>query len=226
MTKHLQVRLAVVRRLLRVRLAVGVLAMLAMHAPGVRAEQAGPVAAPEMPAASAAPPSSATAPATAPAPAPATAPPTAAPAPPTIVDLPVDESTYENTENCISMREIRNHIVLDDRHIVFELRRGRYVLSQFKQRCEYLRQQDTIALHAVGGGSRLCALDQVSVLESNMHVGRAVGGFDNIGGFMVIGRCFLGPFEEITKDQLGGLRDAVRARQGDDDGLWDWITGD
>jgi hypothetical protein len=226
MTKHLQVRLAVVRRLLRVRLAVGVLAMLAMHAPGVRAEQAGPVAAPEMPAASAAPPSSATAPATAPAPAPATAPPTAAPAPPTIVDLPVDESTYENTENCISMREIRNHIVLDDRHIVFELRRGRYVLSQFKQRCEYLRQQDTIALHAVGGGSRLCALDQVSVLESNMHVGRAVGGFDNIGGFMVIGRCFLGPFEEITKEQLGGLRDAVRARQGDDDGLWDWITGD
>jgi hypothetical protein len=220
------VRLAVVRRLLRVRLAVGVLAMLAMHAPGVRAEQAGPVAAPEMPAASAAPPSSATAPATAPAPAPATAPPTAAPAPPTIVDLPVDESTYENTENCISMREIRNHIVLDDRHIVFELRRGRYVLSQFKQRCEYLRQQDTIALHAVGGGSRLCALDQVSVLESNMHVGRAVGGFDNIGGFMVIGRCFLGPFEEITKEQLGGLRDAVRARQGDDDGLWDWITGD
>jgi hypothetical protein len=215
-----------VRRLLRVRLAVGVLAMLAMHAPGVRAEQAGPVAAPEMPAASAAPPSSATAPATAPAPAPATAPPTAAPAPPTIVDLPVDESTYENTENCISMREIRNHIVLDDRHIVFELRRGRYVLSQFKQRCEYLRQQDTIALHAVGGGSRLCALDQVSVLESNMHVGRAVGGFDNIGGFMVIGRCFLGPFEEITKEQLGGLRDAVRARQGDDDGLWDWITGD
>jgi hypothetical protein len=205
---------------------VGVLAMLAMHAPGVRAEQAGPVAAPEMPAASAAPPSSATAPATAPAPAPATAPPTAAPAPPTIVDLPVDESTYENTENCISMREIRNHIVLDDRHIVFELRRGRYVLSQFKQRCEYLRQQDTIALHAVGGGSRLCALDQVSVLESNMHVGRAVGGFDNIGGFMVIGRCFLGPFEEITKEQLGGLRDAVRARQGDDDGLWDWITGD
>jgi hypothetical protein len=215
-----------------------VLAMLAMHAPGVRAEQAGPVAAPEMPAASAAPslPSSASASApaaapeaaVAPAPAPATSPATAtaAPAPPTIVDLPVDESTYENTENCISMRDIRNHIVLDDRHIVFELRRGRYVLSQFKQRCEYLRQQDTIALHAVGGGSRLCALDQVSVLESNMHVGRAVGGFDNIGGFMVIGRCFLGPFEEITKEQLGGLRDAVRARQGDDDGLWDWITGD
>ena len=154
------------------------------------------------------------------------APATAAPAPPTIVDLPVEESTYENTENCISMREIRNHIVLDDRHIVFELRRGRYVLSQFKQRCEYLRQQDTIALHAVGGGSRLCALDQVSVLESNLNVGRAVGGFENIGGFTVIGRCFLGPFEEITKEQLASLRDAVRARQRDDDGLWDWISGD
>jgi hypothetical protein len=150
----------------------------------------------------------------------------AAPPAPSIADLPVDETTYENTTNCINLREIRNHIVLDDRNLVFELRRGRYVLSQLRQRCEFLRQRDTIALNTTGGGSQLCALDQVSVLEPNLGVGRAVGAIDSVGGFAVIGRCFLGPFEEITKEQLAAMRDAMKARQRDSGSFWDWIKGE
>lgn len=147
------------------------------------------------------------------------------PAPPSIADLPVDESTYENTSNCINLRDIRNHVVLDDRNLVFELRRGRYVLSQLRQRCEFLRQRDTIALRTTGGGAQLCALDEVSVLEPNLNVGRAVGSIDSLGGFAVIGRCFLGPFEEITKEQLAAMRDAMKARQRDSGSFWDWMKG-
>ncbi len=220
MTIHLQRRSARLRRVLACALSIVSLACSPLaganqagaddaEVPGVVAAQAPQPDAPSGAAAGAAP-----------APTPQAAPP-----PPTIIDLPTAETTYADAEPCISMREIRNHIALDDRHIVFELRRGRYVLSQFRQRCEYLRQQDTIALHAVGGGSRLCAMDQVSVLESNPHVGRSVGGYGDIGGFTVIGRCFLGPFEEITREQLAGLRDAMKTRQRDDAGFWDWIRG-
>ena len=118
-----------------------------------------------------------------------------------VVDLPTDEATYGSAQSCINLRSIRGHTILDGGHIVFHLPRGRYMLSQLQPRCSALRRNDVIQLNP-GSIARLCALDKVSVL------GAAFGS----GGLQVIDTCFLGAFEEISKEQLHALKDSVRVR--------------
>ncbi len=119
-----------------------------------------------------------------------------------VVDLPTDEAVYGNSQSCISMSAIRSHTILDGGHIVFHLPRGRYMLSQLKPRCASLRKNDVIQLNPTST-ARLCALDKVE----------ALGGAPGRGGFQVIDTCVLGPFEEISREQLLALKNELQSRR-------------
>jgi hypothetical protein len=85
-------------------------------------------------------------------------------------------------ESCISPQQIKRTNVLDDNHILFEMRGNKYLLNTLDHKCSRLGFERSISYTVRGG--RLCNTDTVSV-------------FDNSLG--PISSCFLGKFEILEK---------------------------
>ena len=115
-----------------------------------------------------------------------------------IAEQPVNENDYIDAGNCIVLSDVKETIIIDSRHIVFELRRGKFVLNQLRQACVNLHQ-DSLLLFEHQGMS-LCNLDRLDVRD------RSVAG--------VNGSCSLGRFEEISKAQMVALKEAARQVRG------------
>lgn len=84
-------------------------------------------------------------------------------------------------ENCIRHQSIRRTKVLDDNHIIFEMRNKKYFLNTLDHHCPRLGLERAITYNIRGG--RLCNVDVVSVLDS-LGIGAT---------------CFLGKFEILQK---------------------------
>jgi len=90
--------------------------------------------------------------------------------------------TQTNTfENCISPHRIRDTNVLDDNHIIFEMRDRRILLNTLDSTCRRLGFERSISYTVRGG--KLCNTDTVSV-------------FNGVGP---VASCFLGKFELLEK---------------------------
>jgi len=85
-------------------------------------------------------------------------------------------------ENCVMPSRIRQTTVLDDNHILFEMRNRRVYLNTLDHKCSRLGFERSIAYDV--RGSRLCNTDVVSVFDSTTGVGPG---------------CFLGKFELLEK---------------------------
>ena len=85
-------------------------------------------------------------------------------------------------ENCISPSRIRETKVLDDSHIIFEMRGGRVYLNTLEHKCSRLGFERSITYTV--RGNRLCNIDIVYVLDSTFGAGPS---------------CFLGKFEILEK---------------------------
>ena len=91
--------------------------------------------------------------------------------------------TQTNTfENCIRPHQIKRTNVLDDNHILFEMRGNQYLLNTLDHKCSRLGFERSISYTVRGG--RLCNTDIVSVFDATMGP---------------MSSCFLGKFEILEK---------------------------
>tara|TARA_R110002096_G_scaffold428927_1_gene641262 strand:- start:92948 stop:93346 length:399 start_codon:yes stop_codon:yes gene_type:complete len=85
-------------------------------------------------------------------------------------------------ENCVRPSLIKQTKVLDDQHIIFEMRNNRVYLNTLDHKCSRLGFERSITYNVRGG--RLCSTDVVSVLDTTVGAGPG---------------CFLGKFEILEK---------------------------
>lgn len=111
------------------------------------------------------------------------------------------QQDYVDTPRCINARQIRDLDVLDDQHIVFEVRRKQYYLVQFERRCPGLRRGSPV-IYEPNGGGRLCMLDGIRATYEN--------GPGNITPGM---RCAIPKFESVSKEQVVMLKDALKVQR-------------
>lgn len=89
-------------------------------------------------------------------------------------------------EKCVRPSLIKQTRVLDDNHIIFEMRGNRVYLNTLDHKCSRLGFERSITYDV--RGNKLCSLDVVSVFDTTLGAGPG---------------CFLGEFElleEIPKD--------------------------
>ncbi|MFV2090426.1 MAG: hypothetical protein ACC642_07215 [Pseudomonadales bacterium] len=107
-----------------------------------------------------------------------------------------DSDEYIESTRCISTRLIRSTLILDDRHVVFEMSQRKYQLVQFKTRCPRLRRDSTLVYEV--RGSQLCRLDQIRPANSFGH-GQDIGP-----------PCSIPGFTEVTREQVSLLRETLK----------------
>ena len=81
-----------------------------------------------------------------------------------ILSLPLDPSEYGETKRCLSDMEFRSFRALDDRHILFEGRKGKLWINKLRGRCPDLRHGDVLVVRQFGG-SRMCEREQFQVAD-------------------------------------------------------------
>ncbi len=127
-----------------------------------------------------------------------------------ILDNPLPESDYVESNRCINSDSYRKVEVLDDRHLLFLGRRGVVWLNQLRYGCAGLGGGGVLVFQM--RNRNLCDMDGFSSVPGSG--GDVVRGTINRGGPTATGiRCTLGHFEEITEAQAGMLRKALPARK-------------
>ena len=113
---------------------------------------------------------------------------------------------YDGFKRCIDMKRIRTTKVLDERHLVVEMRsKGEYFVVQLPKRCPGLRKNRPVMTEP--RGRQFCQFDTIRPMYSN--------GF---GGLEPGMRCSISGFQAVTKEQVVQLRESLeierkRARQ-------------
>jgi hypothetical protein len=127
-----------------------------------------------------------------------------------ILDNPLPESDYVDSDRCISSDAYRKVEVLDDRHLLFLGRRGVVWLNQLRYACVGLGGGGALVFQM--RSRNLCDMDGFSSVPGS--AGDVTRGTINRAGPAAPGiRCMLGHFEEITEAQAGVLRKALPARK-------------
>ena len=104
---------------------------------------------------------------------------------------------YVEERNCLSVHRIRTVKVLDDQHVVFETRRGKRYLVQFKHRCFGLKANRPISYEV--NSSQVCKFDSIRGLE-------------NFGGRLQPGqRCQIPGFQSISEEQVVSLKKNLKS---------------
>jgi hypothetical protein len=110
------------------------------------------------------------------------------------------EDDYKTERRCVRSTSIERTEILNDRLIVFHLKRGdEKLLLQFPQRCPGLRRDVTL-LYEKGDTSRICEHDTV---QARLDLGVA----SRWGP-----RCILPAFESVTAQQIEYLKAELRRR--------------
>jgi hypothetical protein len=124
-----------------------------------------------------------------------------------ILSLPLDPSEYGETKRCLSDMEYRNFRPLDDRHILFEGRRGKLWINTLRGRCSDLRYGDVLIVKQFSG-SRMCDSDRFAVTDW----------FDwpwyrrwpwHWGTWGTGPACVLGKFQPVTPAQVAEIEDRL-----------------
>ena len=105
-----------------------------------------------------------------------------------------DPDEYAASSRCINAHRIRDSQILDDRHVIFEMSQRKYLLVQFKLRCQRLRRNSTLIYETRGGG-QLCRLDQIRAGNINERPGPP---------------CSIPGFTEVTAQQLSLLKETLK----------------
>lgn len=126
-----------------------------------------------------------------------------------ILTQPAEGGDSAEAESCLNANQYRHIQILDDQHIVFEGRRGRYWLNRLPMRCPGLRRGSTIAVERVTTLSSLCKLDSIAVYDwldwpwyRRWPLPWGSGP-----------KCALGEFQPITEPQLGAIKAALKPRK-------------
>ena len=128
-----------------------------------------------------------------------------------ILSVPLDPAEYGETKRCLSDSEYRSFRSLDERHILFEGRRGKQWINTLRTRCTDLRHGDVLIVRQFSG-TRMCDADSFEVGDW----------FDwpwyrrwpwHWGGSWGTGmQCSLGKFQPVTAEQVAEIEALLRSR--------------
>ena len=103
---------------------------------------------------------------------------------------------YVEERNCISAHRIRNVKVLDEHHVIFNMRRNKRYLVQFKHRCFGLKLNQPVSYEV--NSSQVCKFDSIQGLE-------------NFAGRLQAGqRCRISGFQSISEEQVAVLKETLK----------------
>ncbi|MEX1147205.1 MAG: DUF6491 family protein [Sphingomonadales bacterium] len=105
------------------------------------------------------------------------------------IEVPAELEAYERTGkmvNCVDTNRVRNTRVLDNQHIIFEMRGGRDYLNTLPYRCSQLGFNESFS-YTLRGFNKLCNVDFITVITGS--------GPGPVRG----ASCGLGQFELIEK---------------------------
>lgn len=117
-----------------------------------------------------------------------------------ILSYELDPAEYGETKRCLSNSEFRNYRPLDDRHILFNGRRGKLWINTLRGRCHDLRHGDVLIVRKFSG-TRMCDMDRFAVSDW----------FDwpwyrrwpwQWGSYGTGASCALGKFQPVTEAQV------------------------
>lgn len=81
-----------------------------------------------------------------------------------ILSLPLDPAEYGEPKRCLSEHEFRTFRALDDRHILFDGRRGKLWINTLRGRCHDLRWGHVLVVRPTAS-SRMCDMDRFQVAD-------------------------------------------------------------
>ena len=128
-----------------------------------------------------------------------------------ILSQPLDPAVYGETKRCLRDTEFRTFRALDDRHILFDGRRGRYWINTLRSRCVDLRHGDILIVRPFSS-TRMCEMDRFQVADwfdwpwyrrwpwrwgTSWHTGMT---------------CLLGEFQPVTEEQVVEIRAVLKRR--------------
>ena len=119
---------------------------------------------------------------------------------PTVDDIlssKTNDGDYAKTQRCIRGDAIMQTRILNDRYIVFETGRSERWLVKLSQTCPGLNPDSKLQFET--RSARLCEWDDVRVLLDN-----------GIGYPMPGPRCQLPSFQQVSKEQVDQLREALK----------------
>ncbi len=129
-----------------------------------------------------------------------------------ILSQPSDAGEYVETKRCLRETEYRDFRALDDRHILFEGRRGRMWINRLPIRCPDLRHATIITVRSTLSLGRMCRHDSFQAGDwfnwpwyrrypwrwtSPWHSGVS---------------CSLGDFQAVTPAQVDALERAIKSK--------------
>ncbi len=126
-----------------------------------------------------------------------------------ILDNPLPESDYVDSNRCIDSDSYRKVEVLDDRHLLFLGRRGVVWLNQLRYACAGLGSGGVLVFQM--RNRNLCDMDGFSSDGPGSSTDTVRGTTSRAGPTAPGIRCMLGHFEGITEAQAGALRTALPA---------------
>ncbi len=110
---------------------------------------------------------------------------------PLLADEVVDEIADENAVKCISIRNVRRTVIVDDLNIIFFLAGNKTYHNILPRRCNSLAREDRFSYKV--SASRLCDIDMIRVLYQ--------GG----AGLQEGNSCRLGLFHPISKEDAEAI---------------------
>jgi hypothetical protein len=119
-----------------------------------------------------------------------------------ILDHPLPESEYSQSDRCVYANEYDAIEVLDSRRLLFRGRRGAYWLNQLRSECLGLTRDGVLILE--GRSRSVCDMDSFRSVPR-----RAVVQISDLSGAQFGMSCMLGHFEAISEAQAMVLRDAL-----------------
>jgi len=118
-----------------------------------------------------------------------------------ILENPLKESDYSDSDRCLFPRTYQSIEILDRRHLLFVgTRDGTLWLNQLRMDCIGLRRDSVLIFEA--HQESLCDLDSFRSVARNATMSNDFG----------YAHCTLGHFERITPQQAGQLRIALAKR--------------
>jgi hypothetical protein len=119
-----------------------------------------------------------------------------------ILDHPLPESEYSQSDRCVYTNEYDAIEVLDSRRLLFRGRRGAYWLNQLRSECHGLSRDGVLILD--GRGRSVCDMDSFRSVPRG-----AVVQMSDLSGAQFGMSCMFGHFEAISEAQAMVLRDAL-----------------
>jgi hypothetical protein len=129
-----------------------------------------------------------------------------------ILNEPLDAEQSGVTQRCLSSHEYRNFRALDDKHILFEGRRGNLWINTLRMRCPDLRYGTVLRVRSFSSMGRICDMDSFVAGDWfawpwyrrwPWHWGTSW----NTGM-----TCSLGKFRPVTEAQVEAIEEAIRSR--------------